>query len=101
MDFLVAGSNREKEGKGPGDITACVGTTWLVYNFRVVRDACITDSTKRTFQMRSINEAKQTQVQPARKLQHCMFGIFIRDYFHNNVIVCDKTIANFDSVLGN
>jgi len=22
LDFLVAGSNREKEGKGPGDITA-------------------------------------------------------------------------------
>ena len=43
---------------------------------------------------------KQTQVQPARKLQHCMLGIFIRDYFHNNVIVCDKTIANVDSVLG-
>ena len=26
LDFLVAGSNREKEGKGPGDITACVAT---------------------------------------------------------------------------
>ena len=58
LDFLVAGSNREKEGKGPGDITACVSTTWLVYNIRLVRDACVTDSTKRTFQMRSINEAK-------------------------------------------
>ncbi len=24
LDFLVAGSNREKEGKRPGDITACL-----------------------------------------------------------------------------
>ena len=70
----------------------------LVYNFRVVRDVCIIP--QRTFQVRSINEAKQTLVQPARKLQHFTLGIFIRDYFHNNFIVCDKTIVDFDSVLG-
>ena len=36
LDFLVAGSNREKEGKRPGDITACWTPFMLVMSFVIL-----------------------------------------------------------------
>ena len=38
LDFLVAGSNREKEGKRPGDITACVSVCDSVRQCQCTRD---------------------------------------------------------------
>ena len=51
LAFLVAGSNREKEGKRPGDITACwylsVHDCWRQRQFDIVKMKCERESAKR------------------------------------------------------